>query len=105
MNIEVFDLRATCRSQGAAKVGISIQPIDAGGKRLGVFRLRENAVTDYFWNGGGSDSYNRFAGGHRFQKNNAEAFLQTGQTKYVRTIIFLRQLGLGYIAEPMHNSV
>lgn len=93
MNIEVLDVRSACRSEGAAKVGISIQANNAGGKRFGIFRLSENAVTDHLWNGGGSNSHNRFAGGHRFQENNAEAFLQTGQTKYLGTIIFLRQPG------------
>jgi len=81
MNIEVFDVLAACRSEGVAQAGISIQADYPGGERFGVSRLREDTVSDYLWNGGGSDSHDRFAGGHRFQKDNAEAFLQTRQTE------------------------
>jgi hypothetical protein len=103
MNIEVFDVARPAEARAAR--WISIQPNYASGERLGVFRLSENAVADYLWNSGGSDGYNRFARGHRFQKDDSEAFLQTGQTKYICTIVFLRQPGEGYIAEPMHDSI
>ena len=49
MKVEVFNVGAACRSERAAKVGISIQPNYTLGERIGVFRLSENTIANYLW--------------------------------------------------------
>ncbi len=91
MNVKAFDITAARRCERMAKVGTAIEAHNSCGERLGIFWLHENAIADHLWNRGSSDGYNRLAGSHRFQKDDAEAFLQAWQTEHMRSVIFLSQ--------------
>ena len=87
-----------------AKVGIAIETKNARGKRLGVSGLRENAMVDHFRNSGSAYCDYRLPRYHRFQEDNTEAFLQAGQAKHLRAVIFLSQSGEWYISQPNYGS-
>src|SRR5713101_3353849 len=103
MRIELFDIPATRRSEGIAKARIAIKAKDTIGERLIAFRFHENSALYHLRDGAGPHCDDRLARNHCFQKDDAEAFLDTGQAKHMGAPIFLCQPREWQIAEPVHH--
>ena len=53
--------------------------------------------------GRGARRYDRFAGCHGFQEDDAEAFLHAGQAEEIGPVVLGRQIRLGDVAQPAHS--
>src|SRR6202049_1627027 len=105
MHIESLDVLAASRRKRTAKAWVAIEASDTIGQCLRVFRFHQNSIPYHLRHGRRSDSDNWFAGTQRFQKDDSKAFLQTGQAKYMRALIFFCQSHERHISEPVHDVI
>src|SRR6185436_14692701 len=101
--VKLFHILAACEAERLAKVGVAIETNECLGERVGILRLDENSVANYFRHGRRPRSHNGFARSHRFQKYDAETLLHTGQAEYVASVVFSGQPRDGDVAEPIYH--
>jgi len=77
-----------------------VQFRDRGRDRLGAFRFHQQSLRNHFRHGCHPHGDNRLACGHSLQEDDAEAFLNAGQTEHIRAAVFGSQGGLREIAHP-----
>src|ERR1700677_1890932 len=99
MHIESLDVLASRRRKRTAKAWAAIEARETIGQCPRVFRFHKNSVPYHLRHGRRADSNNWFAGSHRFQKDDSKAFLQTGQAKHMRALIFFGQSHERHISE------
>ncbi len=102
--IKLLHVPATSRAESKAKVRIAVEAKNSVPKFLGTFRFHEKSVPDDLRDGRRSCSDNWLAGSHGLQEHDSKTFLNAGQAKNIRSIVFLSESRKWHITKPAHGT-